>query len=128
MTPEDFVGTGFGFGAPTSFVRVRPGRMPDPYNPDATVEDPSHPDILPIKGGLSSTSSVEQDGEVRQQAVSTAQLVIDDPFADVKRLDRITTDPDDGRRWTVQGFPANDQNVFTGWRPTLVCDLEEDTG
>lgn len=128
MRPEDFVGRDFGFGHPTELLRIRPGRMPDPYNPDSTIEDPDNPDILPVRGGFASSSSVEQDGEAREQVVSAVRLILADPLADVRRGDEITTDPADGRRWRVRGFPASDQNVFTGWRPTLVCELEEVTG
>ena len=122
-TALDFVqGAVFGFEHVTEFVRQRATLVADPYDPESEVEDWDTPDEITLTGYFASRSSTEQTGEVREQVVTTKQLVIDDPRADVRRGDRIKQDD---HVWTVEGFPETDQNPFTGWQPTLVANLEE---
>lgn len=117
--------TGFTLPGATPFHRLRPTRIPDPYNPAATADDWTNPDIQTIHGALaSSTSTRLQDGN-RDQTTSTAVLTIDDPHADIQVGDRIQPNPADGRCWEVTGFPSNDINAFTGLQPTLQISLSE---
>lgn len=109
------------------FVRLRAKQKPDRYNPDSLVDDWSQaPDELELFGSWSSTSSTVGADAVREQQTTTKQLVIFDPDADVREDDRIRAE--DGAVFSVTGRPARDQNPFTGWRPTLVIDLEEGKG
>ena len=109
------------------FVRLRAGLIPDPYDPDSVIaEDWENPDRLTFSAYISSGSSTEAVGDRREQVVSRSVLVIPDPAIDIRRGDRIEASP--GRVWTVQGFPARDENPFTGWRPTLAVALEEVRG
>lgn len=125
-TALDFLqGDEFGFEHTTEFIRQRAARHEDPYDPESVVEDWGNPDEAPITGFFASRSSVEQPGEVREQAVTIKQLVIDDPKADIRRGDRIKQGE---KLWTVEGVPDNDQNPFTGWQPTLVASLKEWVG
>lgn len=122
-TALDFMGeSDFKFEHTTTFVRQRAGLTVDPYDPDSAVEDWNNPVEITLEGYFASQNSTEQTDEVREQVSTTKQLVIDDPSADVKRGDRIKLDD---RVWTVTGFPEDDQNPFTGWRPTLVVSLAE---
>lgn len=107
-------------------VRERAVQVPDPYNPDSTEMDWGDPDVLEIPGayiyvGGSSTEA----GAARESTASDAQLVIDDPGADVQRGDRIRQG---NRLWVVDGFQDAPINPFDGWQPILVCNLEEDVG
>lgn len=114
------------FAYTTTFIRQRAVIVSDPYDPDGEgVPDWSAPDEIEVYGYLASRSSVEQPGAVREQVVTTKQLVLDDPGVDVERGDRIKQG---AHVWTVTGFPATDVNPFTGWQPTRVCDLVEGVG
>ena len=109
------------------FVRLRAGLIPDPYDPDSVIaEDWANLDRLTFRAYISSGASTESAADRREQVVSRSVLVVPDPAIDIRRGDRIEDDA--GRVWTVQGFPARDQNPFTGWRPTLVVALEEVRG
>lgn len=122
-TAAEFISAAaFGFEHITEFVRQRARLITDPYNPDESTEDWNNPTEIPLTGYFASGSSTEQSGEVREQVVTSKQLVIDDPGADVRRGDRIKLGD---RIWTVEGFPEDDKNPFTGWQPTLVVNLEE---
>lgn len=81
---------------------------------------------MTVYGTLASKASIEQPDPVRDEAISTAELILDDQDSDVQRGDRIKAA--DGRVWDVQGYPHDDRNPFTGWQPTLVCDLQEVMG
>lgn len=122
----DFIqGNEFGFQHTMEFVRQRAKVIVDPYDPDSAVEDWSNPDEIILSGYFASGSSTEQTDDVREQVATTKQLVIDDPAADVRRGDRIKLGE---RIWTVEGFPEDDMNPFTGWRPTLVANISEWVG
>jgi hypothetical protein len=110
------------------YSRQRRKTVVDPYDPEnVTIGDWSDPDTIPINGYVHTVTSSEQsDDATRSEVVSTAEFVTDDLAADIKRGDRIVCS--DGRKWTVQGFPAHDKNPFTGWQPTLVAALEEVIG
>lgn len=127
MTAQDFIeAEGFGFAEITEFVRQRAVLVADPYNPDAEgVPDWSAPDEITVAGFFASQTSAEQTDVVRAQLITTKQLVLDDPDADVQRGDRIKLG---SRVWTVTGIPEADVNPFTGWQPTRVCNLEEVSG
>ena len=90
-------------------------------------EDWSDPEILRFEGYLYSRSSVDSAAsEPRDQGtVSDKQLIVPNHAIDIKVHDRIIIN---GDTWRVTGMPAADQNPFTGWRPTLVADLEQVTG
>lgn len=123
VTALDFVqGDVFGFEHTTEFVRQRAALVVDPYDPDSVVEDWGSPSEITLTGYLASSSSNEQTSEAREQVVTTKQLVIDDPRADVRRGDRIKHGD---HLWSVEGFPETDQNPFTRWQPTLVANLKE---
>ncbi|QHJ77024.1 MAG: hypothetical protein [Caudoviricetes sp.] len=110
-----------------TYERLRRPSVPDPYNPDSTVPGGWDQAVsITVHGVLASKSSLEQPDPVRSEAISTAVLILDDPDADMRRGDRIKAA--DGRLWDVQGYPHADINPFTGWRPTLACDLQEVTG
>lgn len=110
-----------------TFTRLRAQQKPDRYNPDSTVDDWSQePDELPLSGAWSSGGSSTSADEVREHTSTTKQLVIFDPDADARMGDRIRAA--DGSVFTVTGRPERDQNPLTGWRPTLVLNLEEGTG
>ena len=125
-TFADFVGAG-GFPMPAlqDFVRLRAGTKPDPYDPDSVVEDWTNPTPLAVRGYLSSQSTLEQPDEVRSELQRTDQLIIPDASVDIRRGDRIEGA---GGRWVVQGLPKVDRSPFTGWQPTLACNLLEVTG
>ncbi|MEE8667423.1 MAG: hypothetical protein SOI13_04360 [Bifidobacterium mongoliense] len=110
------------------YSRQRRKTVVDPYDPtNVTIGDWSDPDILPVSGYVHTVTSSEQaDDASRSEVISTAEFVTDDTHADIKRGDRIVSG--DGRKWTVQGFPARDRNPFTGWQPTLVAALQEVVG
>lgn len=110
-----------------TYERLRRPSVPDPYDPDNTVPGGWDQAVtITVHGALASKSSMEQPDPVRSEAISAAVLILDKLDADVRRGDRIKTA--DGRLWDVQGYPHADTNPFTGWRPTLVCDLQEVTG
>lgn len=115
----------FHFNHTTEFIRQRARRIEDPYDPDSVVEDWGSPEEIVLAGYFASQSSREQSGEVREQVTTSKQLVIDDPDADVRRGDRIKLGD---KVWTVEGFPEDDMNPFTGWRPTLVANVAEWVG
>ncbi|WEV68721.1 hypothetical protein OZX73_05365 [Bifidobacterium sp. ESL0775] len=130
MKAQDFIASdpnNFAFGAQQTFTRLRRTQVKDPYDPDhTTLSGWEKADQEKIVGMLSSKSSVEQDDATRSEVISTAQFVSDDPAIDIQRGDRLQTS--DGRIWNVVGYPTCDQNVFTGWQPTLVASLEEVIG
>lgn len=127
-TAADYTGgSPDGMGHRQAYTRLRRGTVPDPYDPDHLVPGGwDHADARTIYGTLASKSSIDQPDPVRSEVISTAELILDDPDCDVQRGDRIKAD--DGRIWDVQGYPHADRNPFTGWRPTLVCDLQEVIG
>lgn len=90
-------------------------------------EDWSNPLVLAFEGYLYSRSSVDSaKSEPRDQGiVSDKQLIVPDPDIDIKVHDRIIIN---GDTWRVTGIPASDRNPHTGWRPTLVADLEQVAG
>lgn len=120
--------TGVGF-LPTAsnFVRHRPVRIPDPYNPAHTIEGEDTDDVT-FTGFLSSQTGSDNLSQPRDQTQSSATLTVDNPVIDLQRHDEIEPIPADGRKWIITGFPAKDINPFTGWQPTLECSLEEVTG
>lgn len=107
------------------FLRQRPGRVPDPYNPDAQVDDWTDPAELTLEGYFEPNSSTEQLDPVSNRVITVDLLVIWDPRADVKRGDRIVQGD---KIWTVRGFPAAPKNPFTGWQPHLHARLSEGVG
>ena len=109
-----------------SFTRLRARRIPDPYNPDRTVEDWTTPDELPLRGSWDSTGSSFGSDPVRMHLSTSKRIAIFTPHADVNAGDRIRTL--DGAVFTVTGRPANDINPWTGWQPTVVLDVEEGEG
>ena len=112
--------------AVTGFVRLRPKRIVDPYDPESTVVGSwADADRLELRAFFASQQGVAQSDPVRAQIITTKQLIVDDPDADVQVGDRITQGD---KMWTVTGFPTNDRNPFTGWQPTLVAQLEEVRG
>lgn len=109
------------------FTRQRRKQVVDPYDPDSsTLGDWADTDDLQVNGVLASLTSAEQDDAVRSEVLSTAQFVSDSPDLDVRRGDRLLAS--DGRKWNVVGYPTRDVNAFTGWQPTIVCNLEEVVG
>lgn len=124
----DLMDTSRFFPSSASLIRLRAGTKPDPYNPDASIDDWSNPDILPFNGFIASSSSTEQPDGAREEAVSTAVLTVEGRDVDIRRGDRVQAVPSDGRTWRVTGFPATDRNPFTGWAPTLEATLEEVVG
>ncbi|MGV9181815.1 hypothetical protein [Arcanobacterium canis] len=125
MNAADFMGADI-FPMPhlLTYTRLRPKRTPDPYNPDATVET-GETDDGQILGYMQSNISEETLAQPRTQTISTANLVIPHPNADIQAGDYIQRGP---RRWRVIGFTASDVNPFTGWQPTLNAHLEEVLG
>lgn len=113
------------FDVTQEFVRKRASLKPDPYNPGRLVEDWTNPEIGTVEAYIASGTSAVQADPVRDRVQSDAQLVIDDPDADVKVRDLIELGD---RAWRVTGFPSTDINPFTGWQPTLVANLEEQRG
>lgn len=127
-TAADYTG-GHPDGMPhrQAYTRMRRRTIPDPYDPEHLVPGGwDQADTMTVHGTLASKASIEQPDPVRDEAISTAELILDDPDADVQRGDRVKAD--DGRVWDVQGYPHADRNPFTGWQPTLVCDLQEVIG
>ncbi len=108
------------------FTRQRAGQKTDPYNPDATVDDWGNPSSLTLLGSWDSTGSSYAADPVREQLTTGKRIVVWDPDADVREGDRIVSA--DGAVFTVTGRPARDRNAFTGWRPTVVIDVEEVLG
>lgn len=129
-TALDFVNDANGFAMPgaTRFRRLRARHVPNPYNPNETGDDWTKPDTLEFTGALASSSSTRMTDGLREQTDSNAVLTIADPNIDIRVGDRIETLPDDGRRWTVTGFPSHDANAFTGYRPTTEINLRETRG
>lgn len=118
----------FPMGSLDRFVRLRAGKVTNPYNPDVGGSDWTHPEELAVEGFLSSSSSATRTSDLDRRVSSTAVLTIPDPDSDIKVGDRIRPEPADGRMWTVSGIPARDRNPFTGWRPTMEVQLEEVVG
>lgn len=127
-TAADYIGCrSDGMPHRQSFTRLRRLLIPDPYNPDSPIASGwDQAETSTVYGALASRTSMEEPDPVRAEAVSTAELILDDSAADVQRGDRIKAP--DGRLWDVQGYPHADVSPFTGWQPTLVCDLQEVTG
>lgn len=127
-TVADLMGDGsfFDHDVLTGFVRLRPKRTVDPYDPENVIIGSwADADRLELQAYFASQASTVQSDPVRAQIITTKQLIIDDPNADVQVGDRITQGD---RTWTITGVPANDTNPFTGWQPTLVVNLEEVRG
>lgn len=109
------------------FTRQRRKQIVDPYDPDSsTLGDWTDTDDIQVNGALASLTSIEQDDAMRSEVLTTAQFVSDSPNIDVRRGDRLLAS--DGRKWNVVGYPTRDMNTFTGWQPTIVCNLEEVVG
>jgi hypothetical protein len=118
---------GFTMDSLTPLLRYRMERKTDPYNPAATIGS-GFGKPLKFNGFIASASSTQSQDGARETTDSTAVLTIPDPAADIHVGDEITLDPDDGRRWRVNGFPSHEANPFTAWNPTLECALEEVRG
>lgn len=109
------------------FTRLRAQQIPDPYNPERTVDDWSQaPDELPLHGSWDSGGSSFGSDPVRLQLRTSKRIAIFTPEADVREGDRIRAD--DGAVFTVTGRPAHDKSPWTGWQPTVVLDVEEVKG
>ena len=109
-----------------TFVRVRAGRTPDPYNPDRTVEDWGNPDEAEFAGAWSSSGSSFGADAVREPLSTSKVITVFDPEADIVAGDRVRAA--DGSVFTVTGRPGSDVNPWTGWRPTRVLTVEERRG
>lgn len=126
MSLLDSITGAAGFGLTgTAWVRLRGTPVADEYSGEATGMDWTNLDTLRFHGSLSSSSSTRTPDSLRDLTSSTAYLTVPDPTVDVKPGDRIRTDPDDGRRWEVTGYPSRDANGFTGWQPTTEIPLTE---
>lgn len=107
-------------------VRIRPGRITDPYNPDRTVPDPTGAaDRRPVWGFLDSETADEITGASREETTSGATFYIEDLTVDVVRGDVLEQGD---RSWKVIGFPPAPRNPFTGYQPYRICKLEEVRG
>lgn len=127
---ENMSTSAFGrFNMPTlnTFIVQRAGRKPDPYDPDTTISDWTHPSERTVNGYLHHLTALEMSDAIRSEATYHAELVIPDADADVERGDRVW-DEDRKHMWTVQGFTATDMSPFTSWQPTMVVDLTEVRG
>ncbi|KAB1662822.1 hypothetical protein [Pseudoclavibacter sp. CFCC 13611] len=108
------------------FTRLRAGLLTDPYDPETVIGmDWAHPDELEVYGFFASQQSLEQSDPVRAQIITTKQLVLESPDADVQAGDRIRKGD---QTWSVTGEPAADINPWSGWRPSRVVNLENVTG
>jgi hypothetical protein len=114
------------FDSASSFTRRRAGQKTNPYDPEETIEDWDNPDELTFEAYWASQSSLEQSDAVRAQIVTTKQIVIANPDFDIAAGDRVIAP--DGGTYRVTGFPQADVNPFTGWRPTLVANVETVVG
>lgn len=123
---QDFVG---GFDSQmtklTELTRTRAGKKPDPYNPDRFIPDWENPSVLDFVAYVASQTSTESVDTTHAQLITTVQLVVPDAACDIRVGDRIT---DGTHHWQVKALPTADTNPFTGWRPTLVVDVEEVNG
>lgn len=108
-----------------TFTRQRAPRVPDPYNPDATVEDWDNPVEISLEGFFDASFGTEQTDALRSQAVTFKVLALTNTQADVSRGDRIKQGE---KVWTVEGFPDAPRNPFTGKRPYLYLRLKEAVG
>lgn len=104
------------------FTRLRAQQVPDPYNPERTVEDWAEPVELPLRGSWDSAGSSYGSDPVREQLTTSKRIAIFTPSADVREGDRIRAA--DGVVFTVTGRPSRDINPWTGWQPTVVLDVE----
>lgn len=107
------------------FTRLRPHRVPDPYNPDALLDDWDNADEIDLEGYFEPNSSTEQLDPVRNKVVTVYLLVLWDPDADVRRGDRIVQGD---QTWRVHGFPPAPKNPFTGWQPYKYVRIVEEVG
>lgn len=118
-------GGAFPMPGATRFKRIRPKpSTPSPYNPDRTIQT-GETEELEFLGALASSSSRRVPDGLDTGVESVAYLTVNDPGIDIQVNDTIIPMPDDGRRWTVTGFPSSDPNAFTGWRPTREIRLGE---
>ena len=102
----------------------RAARVPDPYNPDETVEDWEHAATWQAPGFIATNSrTTSQIEETVGRETSMATLTMPNPSAELKRGDHVTNI--DGITYTVTETPAADQSPFTGWQPTRTATLEE---
>ncbi|MBW3091329.1 hypothetical protein [Bifidobacterium miconisargentati] len=116
----------FPMAGATTFQRIRAGQMPDSYNPQHMIDDWDHPEIIEFKGALSQSSSTRVPDYLTGSLQTTTICYITMPAdTDVRIGDRITPGagmfPHETKvagYWTVAGFPSEDVNAFTGWKPT----------
>lgn len=119
------VGGAFPMPGATRFKRIRTKpSTPSPYNPDRMIQT-GETEELEFLGALASSSSRRVPDGLDTGVESVAYLTVNDPGIDIQVNDTIIPVPDDGRRWTVTGFPSSDPNAFTGWRPTREIQLGE---
>lgn len=118
-------GGAFPMPGATRFKRLRAKpSTPSPYNPERLSPSEGY-DELEFHGALASSSSRRVPEGLDTGVESVAYLTVNDPGIDIQVNDTIIPVPDDGRRWTVTGFPSSDPNAFTGWRPTREIQLGE---
>lgn len=111
-----------------SVVRWRRQMVPDPYNPKlsrpADTWDGAEKVVLDGAAVLGS-SSYALRAEERVQAIESKSLFLDDPFADVRRLDGISMTFDVAEpEFIVEAVPHADKSPFTGWQPVREVPLK----
>lgn len=110
------------------FVRLRAPLVPDDYDPQAVVPDWSaEPARLTVRGFFGTGDSTIIPNEVRAQVQLEKTIVFPDPDTDVRAGDRLEQ-PGHANPWNVLGVPDDQQNPWTGWRPTLVVRAVEYRG
>ena len=117
-----------GFPLPYSqdFVRIAPQTPADPYS--GTPATSNRVERVRFRAALSSSSSTRSNQTTGVETSSQAVLTIPISALDIQPGDLIETDPDDGRRWRVNGFASRDVNPMTGWQPTIEATLVEVRG
>lgn len=107
--------------------RWRRPPVPNPRNPDETrLGSWADSEVVEIEGAaVLSTSQYAVQTETRLQALTSKSLFLDDPHADVRRLDGISTKPGGSEpEFIVEVVPVADVNPFTGWQPALEVPLK----
>lgn len=114
------------FAAGVSVERLRRPRIPDAYNPAATVPgDWADASTEAIEGAyVAATSSTSTTDPVRSQVVTLKSLYCS-PTADVRPGDRIVSG---SHTYEVDAVPEADVNPFTGWQPVQEIPLREALG